>query len=51
MKDTNGFYADVAEIPEFSVPKDLTLIRKNVNNFEETHEMLLAKGSETAVET
>ena len=44
MKDANGFHVDIAEIPETSMPQDLTLIRMNVDNFEEAYEFLLSKG-------
>lgn len=44
MKDANGFYADIAEVPASSLPQDLTLIRINVDNFEEAYEFLTAKG-------
>ena len=44
MKDANGFYVDIAEIPETRLPQDLTLIRMNVDNFEEAYEFLLSKG-------
>lgn len=44
MKDANGFYVDIAEVPETSLPQDLTLIRMNVDNFEEAYEFLISKG-------
>jgi len=44
MKDANGFYVDIAEIPEGKMPQDLTLIRLNVDNFKEAYEFLLSKG-------
>ena len=44
MKDANGFHVDLAEIPETSMPQDLSLIRMNVDNFEEAYEFLLSKG-------
>ena len=41
MKDANGFCVDVAQA---SVPKDLSLIRMNVDDFDEALEFLKAKG-------
>ena len=41
MKDANGFYVDVADVP---VPQDMTLIRMNVDDFGEAYEYLAAKG-------
>lgn len=42
MKDANGFYVDVADVP--TTQRDLTLIRMNVDNFEEAYEFLTARG-------
>lgn len=42
MKDSNGFYVDIAE--NEAVPQDLTLIRINVDNFDEAYAFLLSKG-------
>ena len=42
MKDANGFYVDIANVP--TVPQDMTLIRMNVDNFDEAYEFLTAKG-------
>lgn len=42
MKDANGFYVDVSEVE--NVPQDLTLIRMNVDDFDEAYEWLTAKG-------
>lgn len=42
MKDANGFYVDVAGVP--GMQKDLTLIRMNVDNFEEAYEYFTARG-------
>ena len=42
MKDANGFHVDVANVP--TVPQDMTLIRMNVDNFEEAYEFLTARG-------
>lgn len=41
MKDANGFCVDVAQAP---VPRDLSLIRMNVDDFDEALEFLKAKG-------
>ena len=41
MKDANGFCVDVAQAP---VPKDLSLIRMNVDDFDDALEFLKAKG-------
>ena len=54
MKDSNGFHIDIADVK--SVPQDMTIIRMNVDNFDEAFEMLTAKGfthagGEQAVET
>jgi hypothetical protein len=42
MKDANGFYVDVSQVP--TIAQDLSLIRMNVDNFDEAYEMLIAKG-------
>ena len=42
MKDANGFYVDVAAVP--GTEKDLTLIRMNVDDFEEAYAYFTAKG-------
>jgi hypothetical protein len=44
MKDANGFYVDISEVEDFSLPQDLTLIRMNVDNFEEAYNELKEKG-------
>ena len=44
MKDANGFHVDIAEIPETSLPKDLTLIRMNVDDFDEAYAFLTERG-------
>lgn len=41
MKDANGNNVDVAKA---NVPQDMTLIRMNVDNFDEAYEMLISKG-------
>ena len=42
MKDANGFYVDIAQAA--GLPRDLTLIRMNVDNFDEAYKFLLDKG-------
>ena len=41
MKDANGFYVDVANVP---VPQDMTLIRINVDDFDEAYKFLTDRG-------
>ncbi len=41
MKDANGFYVDVANVP---VPQDMTLIRINVDDFDEAFKFLTERG-------
>ena len=41
MKNAEGFYVDIANV---QVPQDMTLIRMNVDNFDEAYEFLLSKG-------
>ena len=42
MKDANGNHVDVADVP--TLPKDMTIIRMNVDNFEEAYDFLISKG-------
>ena len=42
LKDANGFYVDVSQSD--AVEQDLTLIRINVDDFDEAYDMLIAKG-------
>lgn len=42
LKDANGFCIDIADNPR--TPRDLTLIRMNVSDFDEAYEALIAKG-------
>ena len=42
MEDANGFNVDVAGVP--SRPQDMTIIRMNVDDFDEAYEMLMEKG-------
>ena len=41
MKDPNGFHVDVAQS---TVPRDMSMIRMNVDNFEEACTLLEARG-------
>ena len=54
MKNADGFHIDIADVK--NMPQDKTIIRMNVDNFDEAFEMLTAKGfthagGEQAVET
>ena len=42
MKDENGFHVDVANLE--IIPKDMTYIRMNVDNFAEAYDILTAHG-------
>ena len=46
MKDANGFYLDISKVE--SIPRDLTAIRMNVDNFQEAYEMLTVHGFKKA---
>lgn len=41
MKDPNGFHVDVSQVP---VPQDMTIIRMNVDDFEEAKAILERHG-------
>ena len=41
MKNESGFYVDIANV---QVPQDMTLIRMNVDNFEEAYDLLISHG-------
>lgn len=43
MKDGNGFYLDISE-PGIDLPRDVTAIRMNVDNFGEAYELLTEHG-------
>ena len=43
MKDANGFYLDISQ-PDIQMPRDLTAIRMNVDNFDEVYQLLLTHG-------
>ena len=42
MKDSSGFHLDIAQIAD--LPRDISLIRMNVDNFEEAYEFFTARG-------
>ena len=42
MKDANGFHIDVVQNDE--APRDTTVIRMNVDNFDEAHDLLVKHG-------
>ena len=42
MKDPNGFMVDIADTP--NVPQDITIIRINVDSFDEAYELLTSRG-------
>ena len=42
MEDENGFHVDVSKLD--SIPRDMTVIRMNVDNFDEAYELLTAHG-------
>ncbi len=42
MKDSNGFHLDIAQISD--IPRDISLIRMNVDNFDEAYDFLTSKG-------
>lgn len=42
MKNPDGFHVDVADVT--TVPSDMTLIRMNVDNFQEAYDILISKG-------
>ena len=44
MKDANGFYVDIAQVENLQGDRDLTLIRMNVDNFDEAYQLLLDRG-------
>lgn len=43
MKDANGFYLDISA-PDVQLPQDVTVIRMNVDDFEETYQFLTDRG-------
>ena len=46
MKDSNGFYLDVARVE--SMPRDMTTMRMNADDFDEAYELLKAHGFKNA---
>ena len=42
MKNEGGFHVDVVEVP--SLPQTYTVIRINVDNYEETYDFFMSKG-------
>jgi hypothetical protein len=42
MKNSDGFHIDIADVK--SMPQDMTIIRMNVDNFDEAYDMLEKKG-------
>ena len=46
MKDANGFYVDITKVD--AIPRDMTAIRMNVDNFQEAYELLTAHGFKKA---
>ena len=47
LKDENGFYIDITSSEHF--PKDMTLIRMSVDNFEEGYKLLEKHGFKNAL--
>ena len=43
MKDANGFYLDIST-PDAQLPQDVTVIRMNVDDFDEAYKLLLGHG-------
>lgn len=39
MKDANGFYLDVSQ-PDMELPRDISVIRMNVDDFDEAYQLL-----------
>lgn len=46
MKDQGGFYVDVSQVD--GIPRDMTLIRMNVDDFDEAYKFLKEKGFRNA---
>ncbi len=42
MQDANGFHVDISKVD--AIPRDLTAIRMNVDNFREAYDLLTARG-------
>jgi hypothetical protein len=43
MKDAGGFYLDISQ-PDVELPRDVTAIRMNVDDFDAAYQLLLAHG-------
>ena len=43
MKDAGGFYLDISQ-PNVELPRDVTAIRMNVDDFDAAYQLLLAHG-------
>ena len=43
MKDANGFYLDIST-PDAQLPQDVTVIRMNVDDFDEAYQLLTGHG-------
>ena len=43
MKDANGFYLDIS-VPDTQLPQDVTVIRMNVDDFDEGYKLLTEHG-------
>ena len=43
MKDANGFYLDIS-MPNIQLPQDVTVIRMNVDDFDEVYQLLTERG-------
>ena len=48
MKNADGFHVDIAQVEGYSADRDMTLIRMNVDNFEEAYDFLTARGFKNA---
>ena len=44
MKDANGFYLDISQPESSPAQQDVTVIRMNVDNFDEVYQVLLSHG-------
>ena len=43
MTDANGFHLDISQ-PDMELPRDLAVIRMNVDDFDEAYQLLLSRG-------
>ena len=46
MKEGNGFHVDISKVE--TIPRDMTALRMNVDNFQEAYEILTAHGFKKA---